>query len=97
MLCVPLLHPYILKYFKVKSPLSILRCLQVARDEAAAGRQGTAWEGEELTRLRDQLAKARQRAADLEQDLATEREALTRFRSAERTVCLVPHIGVLIE
>ena len=59
---------------------------QVARDEAAAGRQGTAWEGEELTRLRDQLSRAKQRAADLEQELASEREALTRFRSAERTV-----------
>ena len=60
--------------------------LQVSRDEAAAGRQGTAWEGEELTKLRDQLAKARQRCADLELELVSEREALARMRSAERTV-----------
>ena len=59
---------------------------QVARDEAAAGRQGTAWEGEELAKLRDQLTRARQRGADLEQEVAAERDALARMRSAERTV-----------
>ena len=59
---------------------------QVSRDEAAAGRQGTAWEGEELAKLREQLSKARQRCADLELELVSERDALARMRSAERTV-----------
>ncbi len=64
----------------------LLEAFQVSRDEAAAGRQGTAHEGEELAKVREQLARARQRGAELEAELVSERTALARLRNAERTV-----------
>ncbi|GAX75484.1 hypothetical protein CEUSTIGMA_g2927.t1 [Chlamydomonas eustigma] len=64
----------------------LLEAYQVARDALTACQQGDNWEGREIARLNEQVGTLQDQVTDLERDLAQERDTLSRFKNAERTV-----------